>query len=409
VTAQVPAQAADARAEAGSPPPASRESRVEPGVLPVIASDADTGVLVGVFAQAVRLEPGAFPYAWRLRGQLALSLKDGPSGLEVPLHDDYVRLDFPGVPDRASRVFFDATYARVINRGYFGLGNASRADPPELPLPEGAELGRRNRYIFDHPFVRTTWLRALWPHVQVLAEAQARAPAIRAYAGSELEEDLRQGALPRSSVSDAPRFSFATGIVFDTRDHETVPTRGLFHDVTVRGSIDAAGHGAWGATAAFRGYVTPVPRYVTFAARVLVDVVGGEPLLSELTTYGGFQPGVIGGTRGIRGVPAGRYHGRTKVLGNVEVRSFFLPFRVLGQEFDLGSAVFADTGRVWSGTLASDRALDGDGLGLRWGVGLGPRVRWGDSLLIRFDLAHSPDTSPGSFGTALYIDADAVL
>lgn len=410
------AQAASAPPDPGAvpAPPATADvaapaPRLEPGLLPVLGSDADTGVQLGAFAQLVRLDGVTFPYAWRLRGQFALSVKDGPSGLEVPLHDHYVRLDLPGAFDDKSRVFFDVTYSRVINRGYFGVGNASVADAPGPETAPELEPGRRNRYITDNPFARATWLRRIAPRVQLLAEGQLRAPRLRAYQGSELQDDLRAGRLPRSAVSDAVRGSVAGGVVLDARDHETVPTRGFFHDATLRGNLDAAGFASWGANVTLRGYVTPVPRYLTVAGRVLGDVVGGDVLLMDMTTYGGLQPGVLGGTRGVRGVPAGRYHGRTKVLANLELRSFWWAFEVLGQKLDLGSAVFADAGRVFAGTFASDRALDGPGLGLKWGVGLGPRLRWGDSLLIRFDVAHSPDTSPGGFGTALYIDADAVM
>jgi len=380
--------------------------RLEPGALPVLGADADTGVQLGVFGQMAYLDGATFPYAWRLRAQAALSVKDGPSGLEIPLHDHYVRLDLPELPDRASRLFFDVTYARVINRGYFGIGNASVADPPAAAV---VEPGRRNRYIVDTPFVRVTWLRKIVPRLQVLGAAQVQSPTVRAYAGSELEDDARTGALRASALSDAVRGTATTGVVLDTRDHETVPTRGFFHDLTARVSVDADGHSSWGATVAARAYATVVPRLLTVAGRILGDVVGGDVLLPEMTAYGGFQPGLIGGTRGVRGVPAGRYHGRTKVLGNLELRSFWWAFDVLGQKMDLGSAIFADGGRVLSGTFERSPSLDGTGFGLRWGAGLGPRLRWGDSLLIRFDVAHSPDTSPGSFGTALYIDADVVM
>jgi outer membrane translocation and assembly module TamA len=91
----------------------------------------------------------------------------------------------------------------------------------------------------------------------------------------------------------------------------------------------------------------------------------------------------------------------------VELRSKFLPFRILKHHFNLGAVVFTDVGRAWADYKVR-RDLDGEnpaGLGLKAGVGGGLRLQWGEAFLIRADVAWSHvDDNLG-----IYIDASHVF
>ncbi|MCZ7582498.1 MAG: hypothetical protein M5R36_03725 [Deltaproteobacteria bacterium] len=61
----------------------------------------------------------------------------------------------------------------------------------------------------------------------------------------------------------------------------------------------------------------------------------------------------------------------------MEFRSMVFPFTLGTQRFRLGAAAFLDGGRLWADTTR--RAdLDGDGVGLKYGTGGGPRLQWGN-------------------------------
>jgi outer membrane protein assembly factor BamA len=199
------------------------------------------------------------------------------------------------------------------------------------------------------------------------------------------------------------------GLVRDTRNHETVPTRGYYHDASLRcGAGMRNGDSYCAVNITSRGYLGIVGEYLVLAGRVLGDAEFGRPPLLELTRYGGVEAGTgPGGSRGIRGIPQGRLAGKTKVIANLEVRSFFLPFSVGGQRFCLGTVLFADAGRVWAEALtASER--DGS-FRVHWGTGGGLRLRWGDSLLVRADVAYAPLGADLHAVPAIYIDVDQVL
>jgi hemolysin activation/secretion protein len=103
-------------------------------------------------------------------------------------------------------------------------------------------------------------------------------------------------------------------------------------------------------------------------------------------------------------VPEGRYSGAIKIVGNVEIRIPFPRFRLFGQRFRLGTTTFFDTGRVWADYHA-DPARDGTSLGLKYGVGGGAFLQWGEAAIFRAEAAYSPDAeseNPG-FPIGIYV------
>jgi hemolysin activation/secretion protein len=101
----------------------------------------------------------------------------------------------------------------------------------------------------------------------------------------------------------------------------------------------------------------------------------------------------LGGTTGVRGVPAERYYGKVKAFGNVELRAELFTFHALGKPVIFGLVPFFDAGRLWADTTAQPQ-LDGRTLGLKYGTGGGIRLQSGASFVIRADVAWSPDATP---------------
>jgi len=114
---------------------------------------------------------------------------------------------------------------------------------------------------------------------------------------------------------------------------------------------------------------------------------------------------LLGGETGVRGVPMGRYAGRVKMLSNTEIRATPFPrVTLLGQRLRVGTNVFFDAGRVWRGYEVLSPA-DGDSLGLKYGVGGGVFLQWGEAAIFRVEAAYSPDAeseNPG-FPLGIYV------
>ena len=82
-----------------------------------------------------------------------------------------------------------------------------------------------------------------------------------------------------------------------------------------------------------------------------------------------------------------------KALGNVELRTEIVKFRLFGKPLIFGVTAFLDGGRVWADTTPHPE-LDGSGLGLKYGAGGGVRVQSETSFVMRADVAWAPDATP---------------
>ena len=146
------------------------------------------------------------------------------------------------------------------------------------------------------------------------------------------------------------------------------------------------------------------------AVRGTADLEFGNVPVYDLYTGGTFLTDeMIGGSSAVRGVPDGRYSGLVKVFGNAEMRAMLIRFHLLGQQFLLGNNLFFDAGRLWSDYTFHARA-DGNGIGIKWGVGGGQYLQWGQAAVFRLEVAYSPDAAsenPG-FPLGIYVE-DGVM
>lgn len=384
--------------------------RLEIGALPVLAGDSDIGFAFGAIGTFARFDPHKKPYAWRLEALWMMTLKGDPDGegLHSPFHDDYVDLDLPGLWHGKLRLNLTLRFRRYTTSGYYGFGNASKLD-------EAAREANGRYHFYDRIFPSFD-LRArikLGGPWRLLLGGRVIYNWINVYGGSLLEQDVglaAQDPLLRQllrGVDDFAQIEANVGLVYDTRDHEYTPTRGHFHEASWRFSPGVAvgtDYAYGGANLTGRFFWPLAKERLVFAARAVADLLVGDPPFFELARHGGLFPNdSLGGSKAIRGVPRQRYHGKLKLFGNFELRSKLLPFVLWAQRFNFGVTAFFDFGRSWA-DLASSR-FDGEALGLKLGAGGGLRIQWGETFIVRGDVAWSPDAEPVAF----YIDVSHIF
>jgi outer membrane translocation and assembly module TamA len=180
---------------------------------------------------------------------------------------------------------------------------------------------------------------------------------------------------------------FSTGAVLDTRDNEPTPSGGQLVEATVRVGTSVSGSEPMtytGLNAYLRSYhrVARQPDLV-LAARLLVDSLHGQVPLVELAHAGGYTiDRTHGYTRGQRGVPLGRFHGRHKALASLEARS--MPWAI-GTGHRLGLAAFGEAGWVAQNLT--------DDLPTIWNLGFGFRWLIGRANLLRVDWSYAPSAA----------------
>lgn len=376
--------------------PEEPKNRTEKALVPVVGGDSDVGVGGGFTTALQRIEEGYKPYKWRLEAATMITFKPAPDGgIDVPLQEYQAKIILPHLLRDAWRFEIRPSFSWLSTLKYYGLGNASIYEAESLvpSPPRFFEYGRRS------PAVRTqSRLTLARGHFALLGLSYTH-NWIDVPADGKLATDMRSGSaavkevLGRTDPHGVARFEY--GYIYDTRENEVSPTKGAFHQATFRLSPGSQGsilpYQYAQANFIVRFYQKLGTPRLVLATRVIADFFFGDTPFYELTRYE--DSNAIGGASGVRGVPAQRYYGKAKVLGNIEVRADFFDFRISHKKFSLGGVAFFDAGRLWA-DYVSHPELDGTGLGLKYGVGGGLRIKSGTSFVVRMDLAYSPDARP---------------
>jgi outer membrane protein assembly factor BamA len=369
---------------------ASKEAETEFTPVPLIGGNSDRGFGGGVLVSLARVRPGFEPFLWRVELASLTLLRGADGGVQVPYQNHYIMLRFPHVQKDRFELRIRLSYKRESTLKYYGIGN-------KAPLESGRTLSDEYyQYDLIHPTVELSSVHHIAEPFSVDLGIRYTQTWLDVPNGTKLSGDAATGT-PSSEfigpLEDHGLITFSYGLSADTRDNQVSATRGAYH--TVRLDWTPGGPGAgfyyWRANAAFRVYFPLGSDGSAVAMRGVADLLFGEPPIYELARFD--QTGAFGGSRGVRGVPGQRYHGKVKFFGNLELRKVLFPFELLGSENKFGIAAFADAGRLFA-DYARRPDLDGTDLGLKYGLGGGVRVHSGESFVLRTDVAWSPDASP---------------
>ncbi len=178
-------------------------------------------------------------------------------------------------------------------------------------------------------------------------------------AASTLYNHYKQfGVIKESEAKGGSRLEIKAGLVYDSRDFETAPNKGLWAELYVNGSPDVFGDGFnyLKLNAHFRHYVS-----IPFGFKV------GDPVFAYHLAYQGNLAGEtpfymqqnisalvlkqmmsegLGSSNTIRGTHANRLIGDGYLWGNFELRIKFVDFRLLKQNFYIAANPFFDCGMI---------------------------------------------------------------
>ncbi|MGB1656223.1 MAG: Omp85 family outer membrane protein [Longimicrobiales bacterium] len=355
---------------------------LEFGGVPAINFDSDEGFGYGVITEFYQYGDGSRPpYAWTLQPRVFLTTEGR--------RDVTVFFDAPDLFGGAWRLTAFGGTEKQIATPYYGLGNDSQYDE-SLDADDGP-----NPYFFRYGRTRDGVTAKLQRRLssapmRLLFGAGVQQTRILPVPEGEGTTVYAQEVSPDAS-STWTNFLQA-GLVYDTRDRETGPTRGAWAELLVQRSDDALGadHDFTRITAAGRHYLSLSERLV-LAQRIIIQHASSgipEHELSWVQSSFKDQEG-LGGAKSLRGVQRNRYAGRGMALWNAELRWRAARFGLLGRNFTAVLSGFVDQGRVWrDGVELSEIASD-----LHRGFGGGLRVAMGENFVVAFDAGTSAETT----------------
>ena len=396
-----------ARAEDPVEPAAPRldPRRYELAGFPIVGGNSDIGVQFGGAVTWTRFYDGAHPYLWNIDLLLSGSVKNA-DGFGLVQQSHVLRLDAPELFGGKARLDARGSFQRTINDGYYGIGNVTAALVP----PGEPNIGRTYQYLQEEGRARTIVRVHNSSIVDFAFGTNLRYEAPSAYGGSQLATDLaaRQpdGQAVLAGGSSMLLGGLAAGAMIDTRDSEFVTRSGVFYQVGVSATVGSSDQVSYGEAAAVLEHFAPLGNTLIFANRFVASFQAGRVPFYDLAQGGVFEPQyLLGGETGVRGVPQGRYAGKAKMISNTEIRATPFPrFHLLGQRLRIGVTALFDAGRVWSDYHVISPA-DGNTLNLKYGIGGGVFLQWGEAAIFRVEVAYSPDAeseNPG-FPVGIYV------
>lgn len=339
---------------------------LEVAVVPALGYDTDEGFGYGAQGEIYKYGPeSSEAYSWTIQPLLYLTTEGR--------RDVAVFFDAPDLLPGGWRVDAYLGWERRITTPYYGVGNATSYDA-SLDADDGANphyygfgrLRRSARFTLQRP-VAPAPIRLLFGAGLVSNEID---PV------PEDEGTSLYAAEAGTEVLEYWSNFVRAGIVWDTRDRRTAPRRGTWSELLVQRVDESLGADVsftrW--TFIDRRYF-PLGERLVFAHRYLLQgIVGDAPVDQLQRIETSFKQGEgLGGSSSVRGLPRNRYTGKGLLAWNAELRWRVFDFETLGRFFHLGSSLFLDQGRVWSGDVRFGELLSdlhrGYGVGLHGGMG----------------------------------------
>ncbi|WP_448519686.1 Omp85 family outer membrane protein [Rhodoflexus sp.] len=196
----------------------------------------------------------------------------------------------------------------------------------------------------------------------------------------------------------------AGAIIYDTRDFEPDASRGVFLEYSHEYSAPWLGSYfnfnkfmAQGQVFHTLGRWRDGKSRLTFAGLAAFGHIFGSKInfiemwdLSSQAEAGGIL--VMGGARSLRGYREARFMAPTMALVNLEMRARLYDFHLFRQHFALGITPFYDFGSAW------DSPRDFNFQYWKGSPGIGGRVNWNQSTVLRLDYAQSREGGQVFFG-----------
>ncbi|KAA3658099.1 MAG: hypothetical protein DWQ10_11885 [Calditrichaeota bacterium] len=302
----------------------------------------------------------------------------------------WIFFDSPFVLKNDQRLTAEVRYAKFNNAPYFGLGRTSDFIE-NLTDEDQPEFINEDYYTFNRTrtSVRLDYQKK-WRQAKILAGFNLN------YTSIELNDGPTLLALHSDLVPVEDEFTNAVrlGIIYDSRDFEPAPERGIWSEALIEcfDKIIGSDYTFSRITLTHRHYYSLL-KNVVFAQRFIYSNARGDfPFYERQFMSSSFRiEEAGGGAKSLRGVLKNRIIGREWLLVNSEFRYKLYSFRALKQDFDFSLSAFFDFGGAWeeNETKSGNDLMAGQGGGLH--------VAWNKNFILSIDAAQGDEVGFGLY------------
>lgn len=228
------------------------------------------------------------------------------------------------------------------------------------------------------------------------------------------------GLIPSNDANGGNHTIFKAGVIYDTRDVEPNPSRGIWSEVIVV----VAPKFLWNDENSFtrlavthRQYFSLVKDRLTFVYRLSYQgtIIGKVPFYSMPYFYSSFLNTTLeeglGGAKTIRGMLRDRVIGEGVIYGNFEFRYKFLRMVLWKQNLYFALNPFLDAGRVVQKVQVDESGIPpdvnlsnyftGNNEGMHYTTGCGLHIGWNENFVAAFDFGYAFSRQDGKLGIYL--------
>ena len=394
------------------------------GPLPVVGFDADLGFQYGVCCDIFNYGDGSRYPRYNYKFNVEASRYTKGSGVFRFYSDmPYVVKD--------TKLFFDVTYFYAKKYEFFGFNGfeASSFDPyANLDgVKSGYHFINRNQFRFvgsmQRPFFNVPnlyWTAGLAYYNTKVTTIDTVKMADYAGQTTLYEKYVASSIIKADEAAGGNTTQFRVGMVYDSRDHNSDPTRGIYAEATLVGApdlIDRKGYGNLSYTFIWRQYLPLYKDKLTLAYRLGAQnrLAGKTPwyMINNLNTmfFQKMYTEGLGGSVTMRGVNRNGVIGEGFAFGNIELRWRIVGFQFINQNWQVALNPFLDAGMVSqkfretelinadnSGVILQENAFEsysGENERVHLSAGCGLKLIMNRNLIVSVDMGRALNIQDG--------------
>jgi outer membrane protein assembly factor BamA len=273
---------------------------------------------------------------------------------------------------------------REARQNFFGIGNDTEYED-DYVSDRQPHFYKQDRHRL---YARGAVQREIVSGLRLIAGFHLERWRIDTLAGPSVYGSLINSGVVPSPDESALEANFRVGLIFDTRDDEVDPRRGVnVEAIYSRADSSLAGDVSYDRmTISAAGYL-PLTEKLVIAGRVIGQGMGGSPAIGTyyMTETSGAPFGSLGGSKSHRALATDRFLGEDKLFGNLDAR-----YRIVGERHVASASLvgFLDVGRVFQpGEEDFELTLDG----MHVGAGFGTVLTFGRSGVLGWTIGYGPD------------------
>jgi outer membrane protein assembly factor BamA len=392
------------------------------GPLPVVGYDADLGFQYGVTCDIFNYGDGSRYPRYNYKFNVEASRYTKGSGVFR------FYSDMPFVV-KDTKLFVDVTYFYAKKYEFFGFNGfeASTYDPYSVSdKKSGYHFINRNQFRFvgsmQRPFFGVPnlyWTAGLaYYNTKVSTIDTVNMPD---YVGQTTlyENYVNANIIKADEAAGGNTTQIRLGMIYDSRDHNSDPTRGIYAEATLVGApdlIDRKGYGNLSYTFIWRQYIPIYQDKLTFAYRFGAQnrIAGKTPwyMINNLNTmfFQKMYTEGLGGSVTMRGVNRNGVIGEGFAFGNLELRWRIVGFQFINQNWQVALNPFFDAGLVTQKFREDEmKAAGGSGVpnyepifecyagneGIHTSTGCGLKLIMNRNLIVSVDMGRALDKHDG--------------